>query len=188
MAIASASLPIHQYAWIDRAFIRRDGVGFEPCVWFGLHAHPGRMWGLHVMLECGAVYRNLPPHALAFSEKPRMQWTARHAQRWDCYGREFALVRYEYLAGLEASVRTQGEEVMASYLFTAVPIADGFTEAPEQDKEFMFMRTRDGRLTIQPTNGLLFIDQSFTTGLAWPHDLKCQAEHYSCESFQDSDR
>jgi len=181
MALASASLPLHQYAWVDRSFIRKDGEGFEPCVWFGLHSHPGRMWGCHVMLECGAIYRNIPPHGLAFSDSPRALWTERHAQRWDCYGHEFALVRYEYLSTLEASIRAGDDEVLGCYLFTAAPIGDGFTETPEQDKEFMFMRTHEDRLTIQPTNSLLFIDQSFTTGVTWPADLQRQTEIYSCE-------
>jgi hypothetical protein len=43
------------------------------------------------------------------------------------------------------------------------------------------MRTHEDRLTIQPTNSLLFIDQSFTTGVVWPADLRRQTEIYSCE-------
>lgn len=181
MALASASLPVHQYAWIDRSFIRKDRQGFEPVVWFGLQSKPGQMWGCHVMLECGAVYRNVPPHALAFSDSPEPVWSETDAQRWDCYGRRFSLLRYEYLSGLDAMIKAGQNEIKGSYLFTAVPIGDGFSEAPDQNKEFMFMRTHSGRLTIQPTNTVLFVDRSFTTGAEWPADLKLQEQTYSCE-------
>jgi len=179
----SGSLPLHQYVHVDRSFIRKDGHGFEPAVWFGLHSHPGRMWGCHVMLECGAVYRNLPPHALAFSEAPDPIWTEKDAQRWDCYGRDFSLLRYTYLAGLGCVARTAGAEISAEYLFTAIPIADGFSEHPSQSKEFMFLRTDGNRLAVLPTDKVLFIESSFTTGPVWPKDLKAMSEVYSCEDW-----
>jgi len=179
LCTASGSLPAHQYVWIERRFVRPgdDVTGFEPAVWFGLHSHPGRAWGCHVMLECGAVYRGLPPHALAFSDAPA-PWTIEQAQRWDCYGRQFALLQYEYLAGLE--VRLWGG-VAGDYLFTAVPIGDAFTAEPTQSKEFMFIRTAHDRLAIVPTNDLLFIERSFTVDQGWP-TLRRQTEVYSCET------
>lgn len=178
--MTSASLPHHLYVWIDKAVTRKEGKGFEPAVWFGLHAHPGRVWGCHVMLECGAVYRNIAPHQIAFSENPD-PWTVKDAQLWDCYGRDFSLVRYDYLAALDGVAKVQGREVPVSYLFTAVPWGDGFSEVPEQSKEFMFLRTEGDRLTIQPTNRVLFIEQSFTTGPTWPADLRRQTDVWSCE-------
>ncbi len=177
----AASLVHHQYVFVDRAAIRAQGSGFEPAIWFGLHAHPGRAWGCHVMLECGAIYRNLPPHFIAFSPEPEREWGIGQAQLWDCYGRGFSLVRYDYLATLDGIAMVQGVEIGVSYLFTAVPFDDGFTEAPEQAKEFMFLRTDGDRLTVQPTNRVLLIEKSFTTEIAWPKDLRRQSEVYSCE-------
>ena len=71
------------------------------------------------MLECGAVYRNLPPHAVAFSDSPDPLWTLQQAQVWDCYGTEFDVIKYVYLADLTA--RYDGTENRATCLFTACP-------------------------------------------------------------------
>lgn len=176
MNTGSASLPHHQYVWVDRSFIREGGTGFEPAVWFGLHSHPGRAWGCHVMLECGAVYRGLPPHALAFSAKPD-DWTLPQAEMWDCYGWEFSLLSYTFLAGLQAVTK---DGVLCDYLFTAVPIGDAYSAHPSQSKEFMFMRTKGERLVILPTNGLRFIDKSFTTE-GERSRLKLSDTVWSCE-------
>ena len=64
MYTGSGSLPHHVYCLVDRAHTRGGLEGFEPCVWFGLRSYPARAWGCHVMLECGAVVRDLPLHAL----------------------------------------------------------------------------------------------------------------------------
>jgi hypothetical protein len=176
----SGSLPAHQYVFVDSSFVRRERTGFEPCAWFGLHSKPGRAWGCHVMLECGAFYRDLPPHALAFRADPA-PWSLEEAQRWDCYGASFGLHAYPYLSGLSCLARAGKGETQARYLFTAVPIGDAFSEHPEQAKEFLFLATAGGRLTIQPTDKVLFLDASFTTGAEWPQDLKAQTEVYSAE-------
>jgi hypothetical protein len=182
LCTGSGSLPVHQYVWADLAVMTEGGQsGYVPAVWFGLHAHPARAWGCHVMLECGAVYRGLPPHALAFLAEPP-DWTIGQAQLWDCYGRSFSTLVYDYLYGLDAVARVCGEDVACSYLFTAVPVGDAFTEAPEQAKEFMFLRTDHGRLTIQPTNRVRFIEKSFTDPAAdWPTHLRRQSEVWTSE-------
>lgn len=59
-------LPHHQYVHVDTAFTHKaPEVSSTPAVWFGLVSYPGRAWGCTVLLESGAVYRNLPLHALA---------------------------------------------------------------------------------------------------------------------------
>ena len=178
MSSSSASLARHYYVWIDQSFTRQDGAGWEPAVWFGLHSHPGRAWGCHVMLECGAFYRGLAAHALAFTAPAGLhRLDAAPAQIWDCYGRDFALLIYDYLDGLRVSTRS-GET--GEYLFTAVPQGDAFTHDPSQGKEFMFIRTTGDRLTIVPTNNLLFEERSFTVDQGWPR-LKKSDQVWSCE-------
>lgn len=177
--MSSRNLPHHLYVHVDSAFIRRDGKGFEPAVWFALRSEPDRAWGCHVMLECGAVYRNVPPHALAFSATPEPAWTLPQAQVWDCYGTEFDVIRYEYLVNLEA--RYDGGDDRATCLFTACPSGDGFSAAPDQSKEFMFMRTTGDRLLIRPTNMVLFEERSFTEDSGWPTDIKTSTQVWRAE-------
>lgn len=181
------ALPKHLYCYVDRAFIRKDGTGFEPAVWFGLVSFPGRAWGLNVLLECGAVYRNLPPHTIAFvKEPPADEWDIRMAQKWDCYGYRFTVIAYPYLDGLRIQAAYSDPELGVihcdgDYLFTVAPIGDGFSAEPGQAKEFTFCKLDNGRLTIQPTNHVLVQERSFTTDSGWPTDLIRQTEIYSCE-------
>lgn len=177
--MSSRNLPHHLYVWVDASYVRSAGEGFEPAVWFAVRAQPNRAWGCHVVLECGAVYRNVPPQALAFSADPADSWTLRQAQVWDCYGRDFDVIRYDYLADLQA--RYDGGDERATYLFTACPYGDGFSMAPEQSKEFMFMRTAGDRLLIRPTNMLLFTERSFTEDTGWPTDIVTSRQVWECE-------
>ena len=176
---ASGSLPRHQYVRVEGSFVGADG--WLDAVWFGLHSHPGRAWGCTVMLECGAVYRNLPPHALAWGDDDPPPWTIKQAQLWDCYGAQFSTHVYTYLDGLDAVAKICGEDVECGYLFTAIPVADAYTAEPSQEKEFMFLKTHAGRLTIQPTNRVRFIEASFTDASAtWPA-LEVTRQAYHCE-------
>lgn len=136
------------------------------------------------MLESGAIYRNLPPHAIAFSEEPEENWSITDAQTWDCYGQEFSAIKYKYLTHLDCKVKLKSRRtVMGEYLFSVMPINDGFSLTPEQSKEFTFVQTEGDRLTIQPTNQILFIERSFTNNkdLFFPEGLKRQTDIYSCE-------
>jgi hypothetical protein len=175
---ASGSLPRHLYVRVDGAFVGADG--WLDAVWFGLHAHPGRAWGCTVLLECGAVYRNLPPHAIGWGDDPP-PWTLKQAQLWDCYGAHFSAHVYAYLDGLDAVANVCGEHVGCEYLFTVIPIGDAFTQEPSQDKELMFLKARGGRLTIQPTNRVRFIEASFTNPDATRPALEVTRKTYRCE-------
>lgn len=179
------ALPRHLYVFVDTAFTGRtaaDPARYQPAVWFGLVSTPGRMWGCTVLLENGAVYRNLPPHALAFSPVPYARWTAQDAQKWDCYGTDFSVVEYSYLAGLRCLVKTRATTDKGRYLFSVAPVGDGFSAQPEQAKEFHVIALDNGRLTIQPTDRVVYEEKSFTSGpLAFPHGLRAQTEVYRCE-------
>jgi hypothetical protein len=132
------------------------------------------------MLECGAVYRAVPPHALAFDLQPDLIWSKQNAQRWDCYGTDFTAIEYTFLRGLECKVKCDDLVTTGDYLFTAAPIGDSWSRQPNQAKEFMFIRTEGERLTIQPTDKVVFIEKSFTE-TEWPTDLKTTTEIYTCE-------
>ena len=176
-------LPKHQYVFVNTHFTHRQPVGFVPAVWFGLTSHPGRMWGCNVMFENGAIYRNIPLHALAHRADPDLYWTEKQSQRWNCYGYGWSATEYTYLKGYKCNVRcAPGTTLMGHYLFTVAPVGDAFSESPDQSKEFTFVKLINGRYTVQPTDYLIFQDRSFTTHQwEWPHSLKRQIETYSCE-------
>ena len=177
-------LPRHLYVYVDTQFTHRDiqTSRFIPAVWFGLTSTPGRVFGCTVMLESGAVYRNLPAHAIAFNNEPKGEWTERDAQTWDCYGWDWSATEYSFLRGLECKVMAGGKEHLGEYLFTVSPVGDGFSAYPEQAKEFNFVRLKSGHLTIQPTNHTVFRERSFTDNkLEFPSPLKRQTEIYTAE-------
>lgn len=177
---ASGELPQHKYVWVDKSFITRDETGFMPAVWFGITSDYGKMWGCHLLLKNGALYRTLPPHALAFRPDPEPIWTPADAQAWDCYGMQFSTIAYKYFGHMDC-VTNKGHK--GTYLFTAIPIGDGFTAHPGQSKEFKFIELRNGRLTIKSTDMVLFDDKSFTE-MEWPKNFKRQSETYHCESME----
>lgn len=60
----SGDIPAHQYCYVERKYITNGEMnGVEPCVWFGIVAYTGRVWGCQIMLKSGAVYREIPIHA-----------------------------------------------------------------------------------------------------------------------------
>lgn len=180
----SGDIPTHQYCYVEQKYITNGEMnGTEPCVWFGIVAYTGRVWGCQIMLKSGAVYREVPLHALSYFEVPEVNWTPALAQQWDCYGTEFSTLCYKYLYGLDARARCgDSDEFEGKYLFTAVPIGDAYSEAPDEAKEFQFIQLDNGRITCQPTNRVLFIDKSFTDRDAkWPTHLRALEQTYHAE-------
>jgi hypothetical protein len=178
----TGQLPRHIYCWVDTRHTHKDGDGFARAVWFGIVSYPGRMWGCTVMLESGAIYRNLPAHAICFDPPPTGAWTPQDAQTWDCYGLEFTALEYDFLRGLECKVRANGKEHIGEYLFTVAPVGDGFSAYPEQAKEFTFVKLDSGWMTVQPTNHIVFRERSFTDNkLEFPKGMKRQLEVWTVE-------
>lgn len=188
MATLIADTPRHIYCYVDRSFLG-DATGFEPCSLFGITSMPNRAWGHSVLLECGAVYSHVPPHALAFSEKPRAaEWSLQEAQVWDCFGVEFAVHEYAQLAGRDVDAYVLGEWLPGEYLFTAQHFADGYSREPSQAKQYHWIRLANDRLTILPGNRMLVHDPAFTRVAGKPSWLRVQRDVYTCESRNPWDR
>jgi hypothetical protein len=154
-------------------------------MWVGLTSIPTRTWGISVLLrDGGMLYRNLPPHAIYFYDPEKkfrpQKWTIHQAQLWDCYSYHFTLLRNDHLClGLRAKV---GDDVLSGeYLFSAAHLLDGYSDSPDQDKEFIFCKLDNGRLTIQPTNRVSFEDKSFIQPNFPLPRLKLSETIYSCE-------
>jgi hypothetical protein len=125
------------------------------------------------------LYRNIPPHAVAFSATPEPIWTIQHAQLWDCYSYGFATLQNPILRSLSVRTKVRDSLYLGEYLFSTTHLHDGWSDAVEQDKEFTFIRLDNDRLTIQPTNKVAFIDASFILPTLSP--LKTQSITHSCE-------
>jgi hypothetical protein len=149
-------------------------------MWVGVTSIPGRAWGINVIIRNGgALYRNLPPHSIGFHSED-FGWTIQQAQLWDCYSYHFTIVQSPILQGLRMRAKVKGELLTGEYLFHVTHVDDGWSDSPDQDKEFYFIKLDNGRLTIQPTNRITFIDASFIVNDNLP-ELKLNETIYSCE-------
>ena len=110
-----------------------------------------------MLLECGAQYRELPPHSFAFKDGAP-PWSIRQAQAWDCFGGTAQLIEYAYLR--ELPVKTPYGH--GSYLFTLEFGDNGFSRYPEQSKSLHAIELVDGRLAWQPNDALRWHEASFT--------------------------
>ena len=174
------ALQTHRYIWVDSQYTHEEPVGLVEAMWVGLTSIPGRAWGINVILrDGGALYRNIPPHAVSFTADPGQEWEISQAQLWDCYSYHFTVLQNPIMRGMQMSVKVEDKVLHGEYLFSTAHLHDGWSDAPEQDKEFIFVKLNNGRLTIQPTNRVRFIDHSFVTE-ALPK-LKLQENVYSCE-------
>jgi hypothetical protein len=176
----------HRTVYVDSSHTHHKGCGFLQGNLFGIEAYPGRVYGFHVLLflpEGGAVYRDIPLHALAHEPDPEPEWTELDAQTWDCYSPHFTAFRYQYLDGLFCKVRTHGGDISGHYWFTIKPVLDAFSADPGQAKEFYLIACDNGRFTLQPTNHILIEEKSHTEpiGPAWPKNLKRKSTIHSCE-------
>ena len=181
-------LPQHQYVHVDTAFThRKPEMSSMPAMWFGLVSYSGRAWGCNVLLENGAIYRNLPLHALA-STVPALSipWRPRDAQHWDCYSTAFTTLSYDTLRGLDCLVKTADEMNHGEYVCTIGPIGDAYSAVPSQSKELVIVALKNGRYTIQPTDRVVFHDISFTVPMGnptFPRGMRRQDETYSSEGL-----
>jgi hypothetical protein len=174
------ALPTHRYIWVDSKYTHQNPVGPVEAMWVGLTSIPARTWGINVILrEGGALYRNIPPNAVRFKEEAKKNWRIEESQLWNCYSYNFTILENPILRGLSVTAKVNQNILKGTYLFSATHLNDGWSDSPEQDKEFIFIQLTNGRLTIQPTNRVAFIDHSYI--LPTLPKLKLQDTIYSCE-------
>ena len=108
-------LPRHRYVHVIESAVHRGGAKDKtlPCVWWGLSATPGRMFGCHILLESGAMVVDLPLHALRHKADATQLWTCDKAQRWDAYGWSIEAHEPAYLTGLDCRVLTDDHRHVA---------------------------------------------------------------------------
>ena len=176
-----APLPKHIYLWVDSRFTHQEPCGWQEAMWVGVTSIPGRMWGLNVIFrEGGMLYRGIPPHAVSFSKKDS-PWSEGESQLWDCYSHDFTLIHNPILTGFRMLAKCKDSIHLGEYLFEATHLNDGWSHTPEQDKTFYFIRLGNGRLTILPTNRIVFEDRSFIKNMTDIPRLKLSETIFSCE-------
>lgn len=178
MTIA-VELPFHVYGYVDKKFLSGGlAQGLEPAVWFGVTVPKNRAIGLTVLLECGAQYRQLPSHAWAFNDRAA-QWTLKESQSWDCFGEDAQVLEYKYLR--ELPVRVIPARIEGHYLFTLEFDNDGFSRNPAQSKSMHALELKNGRLTWQPNNAVIWSESSFTVKDAPVSWIRRQSEVWGVE-------
>lgn len=181
------SLPFHLYVWVDSSFIYKNPCGWVEGMLIGLTSIPGRSWGFNVLLQQGgALYRQLPPHALAFSPSPEPSWSLDQSCLWNCYSYDFTVLYNPILEGMKMTAKVGKNFYKGNYLWSATFLKDGWSRTPEQDKEFFFIKLDNGRITIQPTNRITFTDSSFIDNSFIP-PLKLNEKIYSCSESLEMD-
>lgn len=174
------NIPSHRYIWVDSFYTHEKPIGFVEAMWVGITSIPSRAWGINVILrDGGALYRNIPPNGISFKKDPTANWKLNQSQLWNCYSYDFTTLQNPILSGLPVSTKIYENIFLGTYLFSTSHLNDGWSDSPDQDKEFIFIQLLNGRLTIQPTNRVCFIDKSFTNNNI--PKLKVQEQIYSCE-------
>ena len=180
----TSSIPELKVVWVDTNFTHEKPIGFQEALWVQTTATPDRAWGITVVFRHGGMmYRNLPPHAIAFDKKDRQNdWTLDYAQLWNCYGYQYEHMVCEHLSDSHVEVIICDELISGEYLFQTSFIGDSYSLQPEQDKTFIWVKLENDRLTIQPTNRVTFRDTSFIIEDEIPR-LKLQTEIYRCSEL-----
>jgi hypothetical protein len=74
----------------------------------------------------------------------------------------------------------RGEIFGGRYLFQTSFIGDSYSLHPEQDKTFFWIQLDNERLTVLPTNKVVFVDASFIDNIETLPKLKLQNDIYRC--------
>jgi hypothetical protein len=69
-------------------------------------------------------------------------------------------------------------------MFSTTHMNDGWSDAPEQDKTFIWCRLDNGRMIIQPNNRVIFEDSSYIIDAQPIPKLMLQETIYSVDERQ----
>jgi hypothetical protein len=130
---------------------------------FAVESVPGRALGFHVLLENGALYSQLPIHALAHGQKAPFRQLA-ELVRWDCFGWNISTIEFTYLREVQFIVsQEKGEIEHGRYICSIDFVDDGFSDYPEQHKMFHLVGLEDGNFALVTNDKCQAIESSFVT-------------------------
>lgn len=176
---------------VRREFLRdfRDGYGeFERAIAIGGVLRKDMALCVTVLLECGALWYELPLHAICWKEcEPK---ELKFHQRWDCLSGEWTAHRYEHLRHLAVEVVPYAADPGAgtlpgSYMFTIDMSGSFYADHPAEHKTLNIIALDSGHIVAMPNNKVLFRDETFTS-LAMP-DYVRNSRHYFCEEPEHGD-
>lgn len=178
-------LPRQRYVHVIESAVHRGGSMDKtlPCVWWGMSATPGRMFGCHILLESGAIVVDLPLHCLRHKPEATQLWSAESAQRWDAYGWSLEAHEPAYMSGLECRVLTEDHKQVSHFgdlWFMLDHVSDGYSMEPAQHKHHWVVALDDGVFTCVPQDMVLVTETSFTRTGDIPPILR-QSRVWSCE-------
>lgn len=155
---------LHNLTQVPYRPVEADVVGVK-----SLHS---RALGFHVLLRNGALFWNLPIHALCHQPAAAKKWTLDQLQLWDCFDYSFTVHRFARLEGLGCAVRLKGvkEWQAGGYVWTIdwcqpdPGIMDvGVSEFPAEHKCGHLVALADGNFALLPNNRIRWLDQAFVT-------------------------
>ena len=181
-------LPRHRYCHVIESVVHREGRDDKtvPCVWWGVSATPGRMFGCHILLESGAMVADLPLHALRHRENapPLAEWLPGQSQRWDAYGWHLEAHEPAYLSGLTCRVLSADHRNIlgtGGLWFYLDHVRDGYSLEPGQHKHHWVVALDEGVFTCVPQDMVLVTESSFTDEGGIP-PMKRQTTIYHAEA------
>jgi hypothetical protein len=181
----NVDLPRHRYCYVIEAAVIHGGSQEKtlPCVWWGMSATPGRMFGCHILLEAGAMVVDLPLHALRHQADATHRWRPWEAQRWDGYGWHLETYEPAYLSDLRCRVLSadhKAVEHVGDLWFALDHVKDGYSLEPGQHKIHWIVALSSGVFTCVPQDMVLVTETSFTSPQSIPR-IKRQSRIWSCE-------
>ncbi len=138
-----------------------------------------------VILECGAMYSNLPIEAIycdRYGEiNPESSFNTQQLQPYSCLDGNINIVEYSVARHSEMLVKIAGLDVAARYLFTIDYNGTDLADDPEQRKTHNIVCLISGQLAALPNNKCLFTNKSLTKVDGWPK-LRRTNKYYTTES------
>lgn len=174
-----------QRVWVDLKYLTQSEshnnlFGY----WYGVSLIPNRVIGCHITLADGANWCRVPLHALRCEDLYPTQCSAVEIQRYDCFGYDGEITRYDWLRGQPVNL-IDAKDLVGHYLFT-IDYDDRsgsspYAEDPEQHKQHHIFACEDGTIRARPNNFLRWVDGSLYEPFEDIPPYKRMTEIFSCE-------
>lgn len=175
-------------ALVKRSWLTKsESEEYDNCYVFGAQSFGGSILTFHIMTDYGML-RSRVPISEIYMKIPTGDVERHFKQLWDCFGEEFAVVKYEYLVGKRCEVvMRDGSKVWATYMFTVDWFDNPYSEEPSDYKCGHVLVADDGYLLCQPNNRIYWRDSNWVTKdfPVSPKEFKVDSERITVENTSD---